>query len=646
MAKKRERWIGLLLTGGLLLVMLWTLDAFRRDFYVSATGNWYRKRILIYLTPVLLSMVCSQFRPRITEKWNAAVRILFVIVAVVFSEVAFQSLCWDTLWYGLGIRMRVDCLLMNLSLTAVVFTAVWLLVWDSRRAALCTYWLMCVLGYLYRCVFDFRGSIFKITDLSTIGTAVAVADHYTFSVQSEQVFWVACGVLLWVISRWIPRQKCRMRKARIGKAACVLAACGWIGVLMYSPLLDAMQISTKVWQAEAIWNNGRQGVLTTLMKEIQNISANRPQGYQLSRLQEVDERLLQPGLTQAETEKPNVIVIMNEALADLQSLWQTDVTEDSLPFLHSLRDKTVWGNLYVSSYGGETCNTEHSFLTGTMPTPDLPMALLSTVRESTPSLAWHLKSLGYKTIAIHPEDPANYQRDEHYPRLGLDTFISEEAFENVHRLRGYVSDSACYEKIIAAYREKEKDEKLFAFNVTMQNHGPYDAGGLREYLDSIRQSDRAFEELTAYFEAEDEPVVILMFGDHQPLMELGAYEKQAGLSDAAQRFTQYITPFVIWANYPIEAKYVEAISVNYLSALLLETSGLPLTGYDEWLLDVAQKYPVVNLYGWGDAQGQSALWDSDSKNWPEELQQLNHLRYNRLYDEKNRLPALRRTTDW
>ena len=51
---------------------------------------------------------------------------------------------------------------------------------------------------------------------------------------------------------------------------------------------------------------------------------------------------------------------------------------------------------------------------------------------------------------------------------------------------------------------------------------------------------------------------------------------------------------------------------------------------------------MVNLYGWGDAQGQSELWDSNAKNWPRKLQQLNDLRYNRLYDDKNRLPALRR----
>lgn len=37
----------------------------------------------------------------------------------------------------------------------------------------------------------------------------------------------------------------------------------------------------------------------------------------------------------------------------------------------------------------------------------------------------------------------------------------------------------------------------------------------------------------------------------------------------------YVTPFMIWANYDIEEKTVEDISLNYLATLLLETAELP-----------------------------------------------------------------------
>ena len=122
---------------------------------------------------------------------------------------------------------------------------------------------------------------------------------------------------------------------------------------------------------------------------------------------------------------------------------------------------------------------------------------------------------------------------------------------------------------------------------------------------------------------------------------MGRYTLRTDLSASEEQFVDYITPFVIWANYPIEAEHVEALSVNYLSSLLLEKAGLPMTQYDKWLLETAQHYPVVLRHGYADAQGNTALWDRQEKNWPEALRQLNILRYNRLYDEQNRLPALR-----
>ncbi len=45
-----------------------------------------------------------------------------------------------------------------------------------------------------------------------------------------------------------------------------------------------------------------------------------------------------------------------------------------------------------------------------------------------------------------------------------------------------------------------------------------------EYLTLIEESDRALEELLQYFEQEEEPVVVCMFGDHYPKIEEELYE--------------------------------------------------------------------------------------------------------------------------
>ena len=57
-------------------------------------------------------------------------------------------------------------------------------------------------------------------------------------------------------------------------------------------------------------------------------------------------------------------------------------------------------------------------------------------------------------------------------------------------------------------------------------------------------------------------------------LDMDAYGKLESLSDAEETFTKYITPFFLWANYPIEPEHIEAVSVNYLASLLLEKGGI------------------------------------------------------------------------
>lgn len=86
------------------------------------------------------------------------------------------------------------------------------------------------------------------------------------------------------------------------------------------------------------------------------------------------------------------------------------------------------------------------------------------------------------------------------------------------KLRGFVSDQSVFDKIISLYKEKETNQKLFTFCVTMQNHGGYSQSTLKgyepdvklnyeteypeaqTYLSLARESDKAFQNLVEYFE--------------------------------------------------------------------------------------------------------------------------------------------------
>ena len=77
-----------------------------------------------------------------------------------------------------------------------------------------------------------------------------------------------------------------------------------------------------------------------------------------------------------------------------------------------------------------------------------------------------------------------------------------------------------------------------------------------------------------------------------------------------------MVPFVLWANYDIpEAQGVE-LSLNYLSALLMDTANLPMTGYQKYLARLWEAAPVINTVGIRDAGGN---WYGENEALPEVL---------------------------
>ena len=190
----------------------------------------------------------------------------------------------------------------------------------------------------------------------------------------------------------------------------------------------------------------------------------------------------------------------------------------------------------------------------------------------------------------------------------------------------YVTDSSDYKEVIKLFEEKG-DDKLFLFNVTIQNHGGYQLntvdipkwvslrGGIgcypetEQYLSIMHASDQALKELITYFEGVDEPTLIVFFGDHQPSVESEFIEKLMGKSLNALNMKEvqkrYKVPFFIWANYDIEEAYYEDISANYLSSLTLKTAGVELPAYNQYLYELQKQLPMINGLGYADTEGES-----------------------------------------
>ena len=77
-------------------------------------------------------------------------------------------------------------------------------------------------------------------------------------------------------------------------------------------------------------------------------------------------------------------------------------------------------------------------------------------------------------------ESTNWRRDRVYEQLGFDEFADQRAFANADTLRGLTTDRATYDYVLDLLEADEGPQ--FVFDVTLQNHGGYDVGGLSDEL--------------------------------------------------------------------------------------------------------------------------------------------------------------------
>ena len=541
-------------------------------------------------------------------------------------------------------------------------------------------------------VVSFRGSPIVPWDLLSFGTAASVADNYEFVLSWKAFYSVLAFIWMILLSSKSTVRLGRKKLRVISIAAYAALMFLYVGEIQNSAVQSFFGMDTTLFTLNVLYRNN--GIAAAFLGNLRFLNIEQPSGYSVDKVEalmkqvEVDEQGEEDAknepetdaqgetvqATQAETnataeteapasseQYPNIVVIMNEAFSDL-SVWGDFVTsEEVMPFFKSLQQEAVGGELYVSVKGGNTANTEFEFLTGDtmgfLPKGSIPYQ--QYINDETPSLASYLKTLGYSTTAIHPYNRTGWDRDTVYEKFGFDEFLDKDSFSSPYRLRGYISDKSAFDKIREQFSIKGDDERKFIFEVTMQNHGGYSREtpdfniyltlpevtgkttsvvATEKYLTLINQTDRALEELIDYFKEQDEPVIVVMFGDHQPsdyitnvIQRICGATTSDSLADLEQG---YRVPFVMWSNYGLEHKYYDGISVNYLSSILMENAGIPLTGYQTFLKKLMETLPVINANVYRDADGNFYNYEDDA--YSGELKDYQMLQYNHLVDKKHR----------
>lgn len=541
--------------------------------------------------------------------------------------------------------------LMNLIFYYSFFIALRLILGRNRRSAGLGAALSFAFGLVNHYVLRFRGRILFPADITGWRTAANVAGGFDYS---ADVYITQASILfvcyLFLVFFCVPQKQ--RAKIRLPFALLLWAVMGgYCYAFFFTGMLPALDIYTQQWVTQ------RNGFLLNFSIALRYSAVDRPERYSQDAVLRLKEEY--PGVPgKAEGKPVNIVVIMNESFGDLTLFDELNASEDPTPFLHSLEENTVKGWMYSSVTGGGTATIEFEYLTGftSLFQPPHTVAYQLYVEEGMPSLAALAGSQGYATTAFHPYKSSGWNRVLAYQYLDFDRQMFEEDVPDPYLIRSYISDQSDYEMI---FRSTEAEDRSFFFNVTMQNHSGYAQGwnnlprsiqlsgslkaadiSAEQFLDLMRESDKALESLIAYYSQCEEPTLVVFFGDHQPPLANDFYEELYG-KKLSERTTeevmrQYAVPFFLWANYDIEERQDVVISPNFLGVLTAQTAGLPLTGFMEFLAELYEVMPAITPVGFVTADGSflsKSELSGEQRDWLWKYEVLNYCGMVDLFDE-------------
>lgn len=421
-------------------------------------------------------------------------------------------------------------------------------------------------------------------------------------------------IILWRRSRVLPATKFRARLVRLAIAAPLL---GYFALQMdyarYSQLRAALNISPMMWDQAA--NYRHNGLVMAFALNVPMANVTPPAGYGAASVNAIE--VLQPTAF-VPMRKPDIIMVMSESLWDPTRLPGVKITPDPLAFTRSVQS----GHVFSPEFGGMTANVEFEALTGFsnafLPYGSIPYQ--QYVRGEMPSLARFLGQEGYSTLAMHPFQSWFWNRGNVYEAFGFDRFLSEENIEPLEKRGRLASDAALTELLI---REVDASpEPVFAFTVTLQNHGPYEAdrypddrisvetgagqaarSAIGSFAEGMMDSDHALARLLEWAENRERETIVVFFGDHLP--PLGRTYVATGFMEgnvsnrfgsAADLTRERETPLVIWSNRHGPLKQLGTLSPAFLPMQVLRAARMEHPFYTGFLGEAYQRWHVVDRH--------------------------------------------------
>lgn len=484
--------------------------------------------------------------------------------------------------------------------------------------------------------------------LKEVGSAVGT---YRISWPVKQIAVVlAVTVLLFLLGLFLRCKPLPFRRQWLGQllgAGASLAILAGLIVTVYASkgLYDSFQVSN-AYYIPSVFNE--LGFPYAFCHQFTTYPIDRPAGFSKSEAAAWEET----AVPEKEAPEVSVIMVMNEAFSDLTDadVFTYGPDSDPLPNLHAIRQDphALSGHVVVPGFAGGTANTEFDVLTG-MQTNALSASTSSAFRvvnRNLDSLFRVYGSDGYATSFFHPGDNWFYNRENVYRWFGAEETRFANTMEGMEYKGRWVTDDYMAGQIEKAFAES--DGPLFHYTTTIQNHMSYTADKygpdyeflpletsaelsetaetlLRVYVEGARDADAMLGRLWRFFQTQEEPVVLVYWGDHLPYLgdnQLAYRELGLDIGQEAEgqmSLESYETPYVIWANdaaaealdweqtvTTLDLPEGGKLSASFLGAAVLELTGRgDATPWFAFLNQLRRETPVVQKTYYGDSMGRA-----------------------------------------
>lgn len=347
----------------------------------------------------------------------------------------------------------------------------------------------------------------------------------------------------------------------------------------------------------------RNGFIPTFLQTVKPKYMNKPSSYNKRQIELIHKKYnkVANNINRQRNkviDDSQTIYYLSETLIDPTSLPGLLENETPIRFLSETWDKHSSGKLYSPYIGGGTANIEWSVLTS------FSMEVFNDPFAVTPYSDFYVHSKNHNTVlslfnkkkvALHPYTAHFYKRRSIYDAIGFDEFLYlNNGIKHTGKLGTHlrVSDSEFNKDIL---RVGGDDEVGMIHAMSMQNHSPYtreipemeynpeinyklypekDSDGLKNYLQGLKASDEAIEDLIVSLSDEDKEVNLILYGDHFPSLFRGKEKQFPG----TQLFE---TPWLIYMNHgrSEDGLKLDGISPIFLTTVLLKEGNYKVTPF-------------------------------------------------------------------